>query len=121
MHGEGFTQTETTDEDLRARAARLDASTADFLVGMIDILDKRVDRLVADTPDRVSVLVAEHMKGGLDEDHVRWVKIMVEKQAQSVKLRQAVIEKSMVSLVFLLLGWFGLVVYDYMVKHGWKP
>lgn len=56
----------------------------------------------------------------LSEDEQRWVRMAIQKQAQSTALRQAVIEKTLAGIVWaLVVGLFYLVV-DFLVAHGAK-
>ena len=56
-----------------------------------------------------------------DADEVTALKPLIKKQAQSIALRQAIIEKSLSSLV-----WSGVVAIGYLfvqwaAAHGYKP
>ena len=57
----------------------------------------------------------------LNEDEVRAIRLLIKSQEQSIALRQAIIEKSLTSLI-----WSGIVGLGYMVltwaqAHGYKP
>ena len=57
----------------------------------------------------------------LSPDEQQWVRMAIKKEAQSIALRQAMIEKSLTSLV-----WSGIVGLGYMLltwaqSHGYKP
>lgn len=52
-----------------------------------------------------------------DEEH-QWVKMAIKKEAQSIALRQAIIEKSITSLVWSFIVGAGLVFLDYLRTHG---
>lgn len=57
----------------------------------------------------------------LSEDELVWVRMAIKREAQSIALRQAIIEKSLSSLV-----WSGFVAIGYMfvqwaTAHGYKP
>ncbi len=57
----------------------------------------------------------------LSDDELVWVRMAIKKEAQSIKLRQAIIEKSLSSLV-----WSGVVAIGYLfvqwaAAHGYKP
>lgn len=56
----------------------------------------------------------------LSEDEQRWVRLAIEKEAQSIKLRQAVIEKSLASLLWSALVGGGYIVLDFLRNHGFK-
>jgi hypothetical protein len=57
----------------------------------------------------------------LSEDEMQWVKLAIQKEAQSVKLRQAIIEKTMTSLAIVVLAWLGSVILEWAKAHGYKP
>jgi len=57
----------------------------------------------------------------LSDDEQRWVRLAIQREAQSIKLRQAVIEKTTVGLVWALILWVGVVFFEWSVKHGYKP
>jgi len=56
----------------------------------------------------------------LSEDEVRWVKLAIEKQEQSIKLRQAIIEKTLGGLVWAGLAGLGYLLFDFAKNHGFK-
>jgi hypothetical protein len=56
----------------------------------------------------------------LSEDEVRWVKLAIEKQEQSIKLRQAIIEKTLGGLVWAALAGLAYIVFDFLKNHGFK-
>jgi len=57
----------------------------------------------------------------LTEEEVQYVRMALEKQAQSIKLRQAVIEKTLSGLAWaFVVGVFYLVV-EWAKNHGYKP
>ncbi len=56
----------------------------------------------------------------LSEDEVRWVKLAIEKQEQSIKLRQAIIEKTLGGLVWAALAGLAYIVFDFAKNHGFK-
>lgn len=62
--------------------------------------------------------VLEH---SLTQDERQWVRLAIQKEAQSIKFRQAVIEKTTSALVWSLLAGLGLVMLDFLKAHGWKP
>jgi hypothetical protein len=56
-----------------------------------------------------------------NNDEVTAIKLLIKKQEQSIALRQAIIEKSLTSLI-----WSGFVALGYMfaqwaTAHGYKP
>ena len=57
----------------------------------------------------------------LSDDEMRWVRLAIQREAQSVKLRQAVIEKTTVVLALGVLAWVGSVLLEWARAHGFKP
>ena len=64
--------------------------------------------------------VRDTMPGLLSEDERRWVKLAIEREAQSIKLRQAIIEKTLGSLLWAAIAGAGLVLLDYLRSHGMR-
>ena len=57
-----------------------------------------------------------------DADEVTALKLLIKKQEQSIKLRQAVIDKSLSALVWAGLVAIAVIGREYAVAHGmWKP
>ena len=56
----------------------------------------------------------------LTEEEQQWVRLAIQKEAQSIKLRQAVIEKTLAGLVWSGLAGLGYVVIDFLKNHGFK-
>jgi len=55
-----------------------------------------------------------------DEEH-RWVKMAIQKEAQSIELRKAIIEKTITGLVWLILAGAGSMILAWATQHGYKP
>ena len=55
-----------------------------------------------------------------DEEH-RWVKMAIQKEAQSIELRKAIIEKTLTGLVWMVLLGIGSVFLSWATQHGYKP
>ena len=51
-----------------------------------------------------------------DEEH-RWVKMAIQKEAQSIELRKAIIEKTLAGLVWMIIVGFGYVFLDFAKSH----
>jgi hypothetical protein len=66
--------------------------------------------------------IAEAMKASsnLSDDEVRWVKLAIEKQEQSIKLRQAIIEKTLGGLVWAALAGLFFILADWSKAHFFK-
>lgn len=58
--------------------------------------------------------------GELTEEERQWVRLAIQREAQSIKLRQAVIEKTISSLLWSLLVGVGFLVLDYLKNGGGK-
>ena len=56
----------------------------------------------------------------MTQDEHRWLRAAIQADAERAALRKAVIEKSIIGLFWLLLGFIGKVLYEYLVSHGWK-
>jgi hypothetical protein len=55
-----------------------------------------------------------------DEEH-RWVKMAIQKEAQTIELRKAIIEKTLSGLVWMFLIGIGTVFLNWATQHGYKP
>lgn len=86
-----------------------------------------IDDAQADAQDlRISMLVRGAVREavldhGLSPDERQWVRLAIQKEAQSIKLRQAIIEKTLAGLVWAGIAALGIVIGDYFKTHGWKP
>jgi hypothetical protein len=56
----------------------------------------------------------------LSEEEARWVRLAIERQEQSIKLRQAIIEKTLSGLVWAALAGLAYIVFDFAKNHGFK-
>ena len=56
----------------------------------------------------------------LSDDEQRWVRMAIQKEAQSFELRKAIIEKTLTGLVWAFLVGVGYVVVDFFKNHGLK-
>ena len=57
----------------------------------------------------------------LSDDELHWVRLAIQREAQAVKLRQAIIEKTTTVLFLSALAWLGSVVLEWAKAHGFKP
>ena len=57
---------------------------------------------------------------GLSEEEQRWVKMAIQREAQSIELRKAIIEKTLIGLVWLVVLGFGALIVDFAKAHGFK-
>jgi hypothetical protein len=77
------------------------------------------------TPEERSAFAAEIAAclrpvptSNLTEEEQRWVRMAIQREAQSIELRRAIIEKSLGSLVWSAIVGLGLLVLDYLKNHG---
>lgn len=56
----------------------------------------------------------------LTDDEQQWVRLAIQKQEQSIKLRQAVIEKSLAGLIWAGFVGIGYLIVDFAKNHGLK-
>jgi hypothetical protein len=56
----------------------------------------------------------------LTDDEQRWVRMAIEREAQSIALRKAIIEKTITSLIWMLLAGIGYIFLDFLREHGFK-
>lgn len=76
--------------------------------------------------DRLSELVRDAVRDALPdnpltEDERQWVRLAIQKEAQSIKLRQAIIEKTISGLVWMVVVGFVAFIGDYVRSHIWRP
>jgi len=57
----------------------------------------------------------------LTADEIRWVKLAIEAESRKIKFRDAVIEKSLMGLIFLAIGGVGYALKEFAMNHFWKP
>lgn len=56
----------------------------------------------------------------LSEDEHTWVKLAIQKEAQAIALRKAIIEKTLAGLIWSGLVGVGYVFLDFFKNHGFK-
>jgi hypothetical protein len=66
------------------------------------------------------IAAAIKASSNLSDDEVRWVKLAIHKQEQSIKLRQAIIEKTLGGLVWAALAGLAYLLFDFAKNHGFK-
>ncbi len=97
-------------------------SELDALARMGGATERRIDALRDEIPDIVSQAVERAMRGYiLSEEERTWVRLAIKREAQSISLRQAIIEKSLAGLVWAAIAGAGVVFYEYIKAHGWRP
>ena len=57
----------------------------------------------------------------LTDDEQRWVRMAIQREAQSIELRKAIIEKTLGGLVWAGLVAAGLILLEWAKTHGYKP
>lgn len=54
----------------------------------------------------------------LSDDERKWVRLAIQREAQSIKLRQAIIEKTLTGLAVAAMAWLGVIIKEYLVSKG---
>lgn len=73
-------------------------------------------QLLADLADLLKPAVVPQ----LSEDEHTWVKLAIQKEAQAIALRKAIIEKTLAGLIWAALVGVGYVFMDFLKNHGFK-
>jgi hypothetical protein len=75
------------------------------------------------TRDNILSAVREAMPSAmLSDDEHRWVQMAIHAEAQRIAFRRAVIEKSLLGLIWVGIIGVGIVVREYAIAHGmWRP
>ncbi len=68
--------------------------------------------------DAVQEAIKRHV---LTSEETQFVKLALKREARREAFQTAVIEKSLIGLVFLVFSFIGVAVYDWAIKHGYKP
>ncbi len=69
----------------------------------------------------VQAAVREAMPSSLlSEEQYRWVELAIQKEAQSIAFRKAVIEKTTLGLIWSGIIGLGLIFKEFLVAHGIK-
>lgn len=50
-----------------------------------------------------------------------YLRLAVRRAARREELQRAIIDKSLAGLVWAGLALLGVIMYEYIVSHGWKP
>lgn len=64
--------------------------------------------------------ISETVPGTLTEEEHQWVRLAIQREGQSIKLRQAIIEKTLTGLIWAAIVGLGVILLDYLKAHGWK-
>lgn len=57
----------------------------------------------------------------LSDDEKQWVKLAIQKEAQSIKLRNAIIEKTLSGLAWAAIVGTFYVFVEWAKSHGYRP
>jgi hypothetical protein len=101
---------------LRVESACREASVlADMLAGS----DRRIDEIINQLPDRIEAAVGRAMAAShqLTAEQHQWVLLAIQREAQSIRLRQAIIEKTLAGLVWAAVVGLGTLVYHGAVDY----
>ena len=104
----------------------LSSREANILAGMVAATERRTDRLEDELPGYIKEAVEAAVNGRfMSDDERTWVRLAIQREAQSIKLRQAVIEKTLTALLWVILSggaavaWAG--IQEWAKNHGYKP
>ncbi len=101
---------------LRVESACREASVlADMLAGS----DRRIDEIIEQLPDQIEGAVGRAMAAShqLTAEQHQWVLLAIQREAQSIRLRQAIIEKTLAGLVWAAVVGLGVLVYHGAVDY----
>lgn len=76
------------------------------------------------TPEERRALIAEIAEvlttaaPQLSDEEQQWVRMAIQREAQSIALRKAIIEKTLGSLVWSAIVGVGYLIVDYLKNHG---
>lgn len=70
--------------------------------------------------DIAKALKESHIAPQLSDEELQWVRLAIKREAQSLELRQAIIEKTMTGLIWFILCAIGYVIVDFAKNHGFK-
>ena len=62
----------------------------------------------------------ESQPASLNEEELRWVRLAIQVEAQRIRVRQAIIEKTLTGLVWMLLVALGYILLDYFQARGFN-
>jgi hypothetical protein len=70
--------------------------------------------------DIAAALRESHLSPQLTEEEVQYVKLAIKREAQSIELRQAIIEKTLGGLILMAISGIGYLIIDFFKNHGFK-
>ena len=85
---------------------------------MVAMTKQERDELVAEIAAAVR---SRHSDTLLTDDELRWVRLAIQREAQSIELRKSIIEKSLAGLVWMCILGIGSVFLSWATDHGFKP
>lgn len=56
----------------------------------------------------------------LTDGELQWVRLAIQREAQSIELRKAIIEKTLGGLVWSAIVGIGYLIVDFLKNHGLK-
>ena len=65
-------------------------------------------------------LSSEYKHACLTEEEIQYVRLAIARQTQSIKLRQAIIEKTLTALLWAAIVGAGTIFMTWLQTHGWK-
>jgi hypothetical protein len=84
-----------------------------------DVRDLHISILVRGAVrEEVSKAISDHLPSAEEREYLR---LAVRRAARREKLQQAIIEKSLAGLIWAAVIFIGIVFYEYLQNHGWKP
>lgn len=70
--------------------------------------------------DIAEALAVRQISAQLSEDEISYVRLAIQKESQSVKLRQAIIEKTLTGLIWAGVVGMGYVFLEFLRSHGFR-
>jgi hypothetical protein len=56
----------------------------------------------------------------ISDEELQWVRLAIKREAQSIRLREAIIEKTMAGLAWFFICAVGYMIVDFARNHGFK-
>lgn len=85
-----------------------------------NLVERRQNVLKKDELIQELIQVFRNEHAHLSKEEHEWVKLAIQKEAQSIKLRQAIIEKTLSGLVWAVIVGAGYLILDFFKNHGFK-
>lgn len=70
--------------------------------------------------DITEVFNRRNVENRLTDEEVSYVRLAIQREAQSIRLRQSIIEKSLTGLVWAAILFMGSVLVEWAKNHGYK-